>query len=218
MANEAVAPLEICVKGATGQPDVLGDCPFCHRVTLTLEEKGVPYSLKLVDLSNKPDWFLQISPEGKVPVLKVDDKWVPDSDVITQILEEKFPDPPLAPPPEVASVGSKLFISFIKFLKSKDPNDGTEQALLDELRALNEHLKEHGPYVNGEKVCAVDLSLGPKLYHLEIALGHYKNWSIPEEFTYVHNYLKLFFSRESFVKTKAAKEHVVAGWASKVNS
>ncbi|CAN6471248.1 unnamed protein product [Victoria cruziana] len=135
--------MEICVKGATGQPDVLGDCPFCHRVMLTLEEKGVPYSVKLVDLSDKPDWFLQISPEGKVPVLKVDDKWVPDSDVITQLLEEKFPNPPLAPPTEVASVGSKVFISFIKFLKSKDPNDGTEQALLDELRALNEHLKEH---------------------------------------------------------------------------
>ena len=49
--------------------------------------------------------FLEISPEGKVPLLKRDDgKWVPDSDVITQILEEKFPDPPLATPPEFASV------------------------------------------------------------------------------------------------------------------
>lgn len=39
--------------------------------------------------------------------------------------------------------GSKIFPSFVKFLKSKDPNDGSEQALLDELRALNEHLKAH---------------------------------------------------------------------------
>ena len=39
--------------------------------------------------------------------------------------------------------GSKIFGSFVSFLKSKDPNDGTEQALLDELKALDEHLKAH---------------------------------------------------------------------------
>lgn len=48
--------------------------------------------------------FLKISPEGKVPVVKFDEKWVPDSDVITQALEEKYPEPPLATPPEKASV------------------------------------------------------------------------------------------------------------------
>lgn len=48
--------------------------------------------------------FLKLSPEGKVPVIKLEDKWVPDSDVIAQSLEEKFPDPPLGTPPEKASV------------------------------------------------------------------------------------------------------------------
>ena len=48
--------------------------------------------------------FLEMNPEGKVPVIKVDDKWVPDSDVITGVLEEKHPSPPLAPPPEHSSV------------------------------------------------------------------------------------------------------------------
>lgn len=48
--------------------------------------------------------FLKISPEGKVPVIKLDEKWIADSDVITQALEEKFPDPPLAVPPEKASM------------------------------------------------------------------------------------------------------------------
>ncbi|KAJ6820121.1 glutathione S-transferase DHAR2-like [Iris pallida] len=214
-----MAPVEVCVKAAAGNPDLLGDCPFCQRVTMTLEEKNVPYELKLVDLSNKPDWFLEISPEGKVPVFKGDDgKWVPDSDVITQMIEEKYPDPPLVTPPEYSSVGSKIFSSFIKFLKSKDPNDGTEQALIEELTALNDHLKVHGPYVAGENISAVDLSLAPKLYHLETALDHFKGWKIPEDLTYVHAYLKLLFNRDSFVKTKAAKEHVVAGWAPKVNA
>ncbi|KAK6933254.1 hypothetical protein RJ641_036148, partial [Dillenia turbinata] len=208
--------LEVCVKAAAGAPDILGDCPFSQRVLLTLEEKKVPYKLHLVNVSDKPKWFLDVNSEGKVPVVKFDDKWTPDSDVITQILEEKFPEPSLTPPPEYASVGSKIFPSFVKFLKSKDPNDGSEQALLDELKALDEHLKAHGPYINGEKITAVDLSLAPKLYHLEIALGHFKGWSVPESLTHVRNYMKSIFSRESFEKSKAAKEHVIAGWEPKV--
>lgn len=210
--------LDVCVKAATGSPDKPGDCPFTQRVLLTLEEKHIPYNTKLINLSDKPDWFLQISPEGKVPLVKIDDKWIPDSDVITQILEEKYPEPSLATPPEKASVGSKIFSTFVAFLKSHDPNDGTEQALLNELRALDEHLKANGPFINGEKISAVDLSLAPKLYHLKIALGHFKKWSIPEEFSCVHNYIQALFSRESFLHTKAAEEYVIAGWAPKVHA
>ncbi len=211
--------IEVCVKAATGVPDVLGDCPFSQRVLLTLEEKKVPYKIHLINTGDKPQWFLEANPEGKVPVIKFDDdKWIADSDVIVGLIEEKFPDPPLSSPPEFASVGSKIFPSFVKFLMSKDPNDGSEQALLDELKALDEHLKAHGPYVNGENITAVDLSLAPKLFHLEVVLGHYKGWSIPESLVHVHNYKKLLFSGESFEKTKAAKEYVVAGWASKVNA
>jgi len=75
-----------------------------------------------------------------------------------------------------------------------------------------------GPYINGENVSAADLSLGPKLFHLQVALEHFKGWKIPENLTSVHAYTKALFSRESFVKTKPAKEHLIAGWAPKVNA
>ena len=39
--------------------------------------------------------------------------------------------------------GSKIFPAFVKFLKSKDGSDGSEKALLDELQALDDHLKAH---------------------------------------------------------------------------
>ncbi|GAB2279898.1 Glutathione S-transferase dhar3, chloroplastic [Dionaea muscipula] len=212
-SNSASNPLEILVKASVTAPNKLGDCPFCQRVLLTLEEKQLPYETKLVDLSNKPEWFLEINPDGKVPVIKLDEKWIADSDVITQTLEEKYPDPPLATPPEKASVGSKIFSSFIGFLKSKDPADGTEQALLSELNSFNDYIKDNGPFINGKEVSAADLSLGPKLYHLEIALGHYKDWLIPDSLTYLRSYMKVLFSRDSFVKTIAARDDVVVGWA-----
>ncbi|EPS59625.1 dehydroascorbate reductase, partial [Genlisea aurea] len=145
-------PLEVCAKESVTTPNKLGDCPFTQRVLLTLEEKRLPYELKLVDLSNKPDWFLKISPEGKVPILKLDQVWIPDSDIITQKLEENFPEPSLATPPEKSSVGSKIFSAFIGFLKSKDPDDGTEATLLNELTAFNDYLIENGPFINGEAI------------------------------------------------------------------
>nr|BAP47518.1 dehydroascorbate reductase [Gentiana triflora] len=211
-------PVEVAIKAATGAPEIPGDCPFCHRVLLTLEEKKVPYKTHLINTDNKPQWLLEVNPEGKVPVIKIDDKWIPDSDVIVGILDEKFPEQSLSAPPEVSSVGSKLFSTFLKFLKSKDPNDGSEQALLEELKALDEHLKAHGPYINGEKISAVDLSLAPKLYHLEITLDYFKGWKVPENLASLNNYTKSLFARESFEKTKAAKEYVIAGWKPKVEA
>ncbi|KAK7285265.1 hypothetical protein RJT34_20030 [Clitoria ternatea] len=209
-------PLEVIVKASVTTPNRLGDCPFCQRVLLTLEEKHLPYDPKFVDLTNKPEWFVKINPEGKVPVLKFDEKWVPDSDVITQTLEEKYPSPPLVIPPEKATVGSKIFSTFIGFLKSKDPNDGTEQALLSELSSFNDYLKENGPFVNGKEISAADLSLGPKLYHLEIALVHYKKWLVPDSLTSLKSYMKDIFSRESFIKTRAQPHDVIEGWRPKV--
>ncbi|CAM6036518.1 unnamed protein product [Sphagnum compactum] len=207
------APIEVLVKAASGEPDRLGDCPFSQRVLLTLEEKGIPYNAKYVDTANKPDWFLEANPEGKVPVIKHEGKWVADSDVITKILEETYPQLSLVTPEDKASVGSKIFSSFVKFLKSKDPSDGSEHALVEELKTLNEYLKTNGPFINGDKISAVDLSLGPKLYHLKVALAHYKNWSIPEDLTNLQNYIKLVHSRESFEKTKAPEYVVIKGWS-----
>ncbi|ONI24152.1 hypothetical protein PRUPE_2G227100 [Prunus persica] len=209
--------LEIAVKAAVGAPDVLGDCPFCQRVLLTLEEKKVPYKFHLISFSDKPKWFTEVNPEGKVPVVKFDDKWVADSDVIVGIIEEKYPEPSLKTPPEFASVGSKIFGSFVTFVKSKDPSDGSEQALVNELKALDEHLKAHGPYIAGEKITAADLSLAPKLFHLKVALGHFKKWTVPEDLTSYYKYTELLFSKESFVKTKTEEKYVIAGWESKVN-
>ncbi|KAJ4850902.1 Glutathione S-transferase dhar3, chloroplastic [Turnera subulata] len=191
MSAAVADPLQVCVKASVTVPNKLGDCPFCQRVLLTIEEKHLPYDMKLVDLGNKPEWFLKLNPDGKVPVVKFEEKWVSDSDVITQSLEDKFPEPPLSTPPEKASVGSKIFSTFIGFLKSKDPSDGTEQALHNELSAFNDYIKENGPFINGGKVSAADLSLGPKLYHMEIALGHYKQWSVPESLPYVKSYMQV---------------------------
>lgn len=63
------------------------------------------FILKLKILFSGCDFrFLEVNPEGKVPVINFGDKWIPDSDVIVGIIEEKYPNPSLIAPPEFASV------------------------------------------------------------------------------------------------------------------
>ncbi|XP_026411836.1 uncharacterized protein LOC113307599 isoform X2 [Papaver somniferum] len=127
------------------------------------------------------------------------------------VLDEKYPDSSIVTPSEFSSIESRIYECFDTFLKSKDAADGSEQALVSELSSLNEHLKAHGPYVGGENFSAIDLGLAPTLYHLEVALGHFKSWRVPENMTYTINYMKLLFSQESFVKTHPTD--IIAGLA-----
>ena len=42
-------------------------CPYVQRAVIALTEKGVAFERIDVDLANKPDWFLKVSPLGKPP-------------------------------------------------------------------------------------------------------------------------------------------------------
>lgn len=66
-------------------------CPYVQRAVITLLEKDIPHERTYIDLSNKPDWFCQISPLGKVPVLKVDEEVLFESAVICEYLNEITP-------------------------------------------------------------------------------------------------------------------------------
>ncbi|GGI32143.1 glutathione S-transferase family protein [Bradyrhizobium guangdongense] len=67
-------------------------CPYVQRAVIALKEKGVPFERIDIDLANKPDWFLKLSPLGKVPVLVVTtDKGevaLFESNVICEYIEE----------------------------------------------------------------------------------------------------------------------------------
>jgi glutathione S-transferase len=72
-------------------------CPFCARVRIVLAEKSVPYEPVEIDLSNRPSWLYEKNPAGKVPVLEEDTLLLPESAVIMEYLEERYPEPALLP-------------------------------------------------------------------------------------------------------------------------
>ena len=67
-------------------------CPYVQRAVIALTEKGVPFERIDIDLASKPDWFLKISPLGKVPVLLVEtadgEVALFESNVICEYIEE----------------------------------------------------------------------------------------------------------------------------------
>jgi glutathione S-transferase len=72
-------------------------CPYCARARIVLAEKGVEYETVLVDLDDRPDWIYEKNPLGKVPVLEEGDFVLPESAVIMEYLEERYPQPALLP-------------------------------------------------------------------------------------------------------------------------
>src|SRR6185312_1698269 len=67
-------------------------CPYVQRAVIALKEKGVPFERIDIDLADKPDWFLKLSPLGKVPVLLVPTEQgevaLFESNVICEYIEE----------------------------------------------------------------------------------------------------------------------------------
>ncbi|KAL3679044.1 hypothetical protein R1sor_022000 [Riccia sorocarpa] len=49
----------------------------------------------------------------------------------------------LKTPSEFKNVGAQIFQLFAEYLKSKKVEDSSKQQLLDELKALDQHLREH---------------------------------------------------------------------------
>jgi glutathione S-transferase len=72
-------------------------CPYCARVRIVLAEKDVEYETVEIDLSDRPAWIYEKNPLGKVPVLEEDSFVLPESAVIMEYLEERYPEPALLP-------------------------------------------------------------------------------------------------------------------------
>ncbi len=72
-------------------------CPYCARVRIALAEKGIEYETVVVDLGDRPAWIYEKNPTGRVPVLEEDAFVLPESAVINEYLNERYPEPALLP-------------------------------------------------------------------------------------------------------------------------
>jgi glutathione S-transferase len=73
-------------------------CPYCARARIALAEKGIEFETIEIDLTDRPDWIYEKNETGRVPVIEEDAWLLPESSVILEYLEERYPEPPLLPP------------------------------------------------------------------------------------------------------------------------
>ncbi len=148
-------------------------CPYVQRAVFALEEQGRAYDLQYIDLRDKPGWFLEISPLGQVPVLRVGDAVLFESNVILSYLDETTDGPRLLPDDPLERATQRMWVEFVSSLMSKGwalqaaTEEAPARALAADVRALLERLTaalpEPGPLWGGERVSMVDVSVGPLL-------------------------------------------------------
>ncbi|MEX0304883.1 MAG: glutathione S-transferase family protein [Leisingera sp.] len=66
-------------------------CPYVQRAVIVLSEKSIPHSRTYIDLADKPDWFRELSPLGRVPLLETGGRVLFESQVIAEYLDETTP-------------------------------------------------------------------------------------------------------------------------------
>ncbi len=151
-------------------------CPYVQRAAIAMAEKDVAFERVYVDLANKPDWFLALSPLSKTPVLKVGDKAIFESAVILEYLEDVRPQPlhpadPLARAEHRAWIefGSSVLNDIWGFYSALDEAAFRANAnLLAEKFAQIERCLGTGPYFAGPAFSLVDAAFGPVFRYFDV--------------------------------------------------
>jgi len=174
--------------------------PFYRKVEMCLREKDVPFEAEPVNILPMPDWFKEISPAKRIPVLRDTEigkegvpGTIPDSSAICAFLEKKYPEPALYPEDAYAhgravwleeyadselagSVGMGIFrpIMFPKFA-GKEPDLDTAHA------TWHEKLPRHLDYLEntlgdreffaGDQLSIADVAVICQLTNLEVVAG-----------------------------------------------
>jgi len=147
-----------------------------------MRAKAVEFDVTYIDLQNKPDWFLKISPHGLVPVLSVDGEPLYESNAIVEYLDEVL-EPRLHPADPIKRARNRAWTDFLSdFAKALSGiyYTKTKEAMLEGLKAAPEDVEtvekaiarergNDGPYFNGPKLSLVDAGYAPFFERFAIA-------------------------------------------------
>lgn len=152
-------------------------CPYVQRAVITLLYKKAPFTLTHIDLTDPPPWFLEISPFGKVPVLRVNGETVIfESAVISEYIDEVFPgrlhpEDPLqrALNRSWIEFGSACLTDMFRLINAKtaDKFDHVHDDLVEKLQQLESILRPD-PYFNGHQFSLLDAAYAPLFARLEL--------------------------------------------------
>ena len=150
-------------------------CPYAARVRIVLAEKALDYDAVEIDLDDRPGWLYEKNPLGRVPVYEEDEGLVlPESEVIMDYLEERFPDPALWPADPAERALARLWLKRFDdrlgdayyAARRGDGRDELEARLGELDRAL-----EAQPHLTGRRYVLADVGYVPWILRARASLG-----------------------------------------------
>jgi len=188
-------------------------CPFSQRAWITVLEKNLKMNYHLVDLNNKTEQFLKVNPKGEVPAASHNGKNLYESEELCLYLDQTFHnDNPLTPEDAYENFRMKILYKkysqviskFYALLKEQDSDKHKDMLtnLENLIKELDGDIK--GPYILGIQFSLIDIFLIPFFERIEVVLGHFRGFNIPEDCVNVKTWLRNCYARDSF-KTTAAR-------------
>lgn len=169
-------------------------CPFAQRVWMSLLYKQVDFEYIEIDpYKETPEWLELSKGTSQVPVITVGEENIIDSTEIMTQLDSLLPetttlfsfnsDERIKQVQWIDHINNKIVPYFYRYLKSHiegKQKDEEELALLLGVTSFSEALDSDGPYFSGKTISAVDYSLFPFAYRINLLLKHYRDFSLPE--------------------------------------
>jgi glutathione S-transferase len=146
-------------------------CPYCARARIVLAEKGIEWETVAVDLDDRPAWIYEKNPLGRVPVIEEDGLVLPESVVIMEYLEERYPEPALWPADAAERALARLLVE--RFYRLSDPyykvrrGDETARGDLEARLGELDALLEERPFLTGRDYGHADIAYLPWIIRID---------------------------------------------------
>jgi glutathione S-transferase len=184
---------------------------------IVLRAKEVEFDVTYINLREKPDWFLEISPHGKVPVLSVDERALFESNAIAEFLDETI-SPRLHPEDPVKRARNRAWTDFVPDFSRQlgtvtyaKNAEALAEAMLKVPRvlarieeAIENERGNAGPYFNGADLSLVDAAYAPFLIRFAIAEKYIQS-GLLHDFPNLQNWVDALLGNDS-VKNSVAPE------------
>ena len=176
---------------------------------IVLRAKDIDFKVTYIDLRDKPDWFLEISPHGKVPVLVVDDVPLFESNAIAEYLDEVVA-PRLHPEDAIKRARNRAWTDFaptfaaglsgIYYTKTEEGHEDRLNTARQRLTKLEEAIANErgndGPYFNGAGLSLVDAAYTPFLQRFLLVDGWLKT-NLLDEFPLVKAWAEALMANDA---------------------
>ncbi len=160
--------------------------PFVCRVLLALRHKGVKHEVVMPEDGIKTPEYLAMNPLGKIPTMKDGATVLPESSVICEYIDEKYPRKKIIPATPKAAAMARLLATISELyvqnpatalFRQRDP-ESRDKAVVEEklaeldkgLEVLGHYLDAKGPWAMGKRFTVADCFALPALFFVQLTI------------------------------------------------